>query len=103
MILSRRFSKHFEEHVKENVEEQEEHVQKYNEDYLKLLAVQTNNLTITTLFTGSGREIFDTFTKHFSLNYDGSSLLCRHVFEMSMSLPDKRCSAGRQGVGGLVL
>ena len=60
MILRRRFSEHFEEHVKENVEEQEEHVQKYNEDYLKLLAVQTNNLTITTLFTGSGREIFDT-------------------------------------------
>ena len=60
MILRRRSSEHFEEHVEEHVEEQEEHVQKYNEDYLKLLALQTNNLTITTLFTGSGREIFDT-------------------------------------------
>ena len=45
MILSRRFSEHFEEHVKENVEEQEEHVQKYIEEHLKLLAVQTNNIT----------------------------------------------------------
>ena len=42
MILRRRFSEHFEEHVKEHVEE---HVQKYIEEHLKLLAVQTNDIT----------------------------------------------------------
>ena len=42
MILRRRFSEHFEEHVEEHLEE---HVQKYIEEHLKLLAVQTNNIT----------------------------------------------------------